>query len=39
LCSVGNESELAASCAGLIEEGALVEALKKGRPGFAAVDV
>jgi D-3-phosphoglycerate dehydrogenase len=27
------------SRAGLIEEGALVEALKKGRPGFAAVDV
>ena len=25
--------------AGLIEEGALVDALKKGRPGFAAVDV
>lgn len=27
------------SRAGLIEEGALVEALRKGRPGFAAVDV
>jgi hypothetical protein len=27
------------SRAGLIEEGALVDALKKGRPGFAAVDV
>ena len=25
--------------AGLIEEGALVDALKKGRPGFGAVDV
>ena len=25
--------------AGLIEEGALVDALKKGRPGFVAVDV
>jgi D-3-phosphoglycerate dehydrogenase len=28
-----------ASRAGLIAEGALVEALKAGRPGFAAVDV
>ena len=28
-----------ASRAGLIEDGALVEALKAGRPGFAAVDV
>ncbi|MGZ9079722.1 MAG: D-2-hydroxyacid dehydrogenase family protein [Burkholderiales bacterium] len=27
------------SRAGLIEEGALVEALRRGRPGFAAVDV
>jgi hypothetical protein len=39
LCSVANEGKLAASCAGPIEEGALVEAFKKDRPGFAPVDV
>jgi hypothetical protein len=39
LCSVGNESELAARGAGLIEERALVKAFKTGRPGFVAVHV
>ena len=32
-------AEINTSRAGLIEEGALVEALKSGRPGMAAVDV